>query len=105
MARMDRQRARDEVVRLATRRLALVDVYRRAAERLAGQGRFVGMLAEHGHLRPDVSVEHARDVVWTLCSLAVHDLLVVARGWTEGRYQDWLATAMARELLASTQGG
>ena len=75
------------------------------AGRLGGQGRFVGMLAEHGHLRPDVSVEHARDVVWTLCSLAVHDLLVVARGWTEGRYQDWLATVMARELLAPPQGG
>ncbi len=62
------------------------------------------MLAEQGHLRPDVTVESARDVVWTLCSLAVHDLLVLARGWTEVRYQDWLATGLAHELLAPTQG-
>ena len=70
------------------------------AGRLAGQGRFAGMLAERGSLRPDVSVEQARDVVWTLCSLAVYDLLVVSRGWTSERYQEWLATALARELLA-----
>jgi hypothetical protein len=57
------------------------------------------MLAERGGLRPDVSVEQARDLVWTLCSLAVHDLLVISRGWTSERYQEWLAAALMRELL------
>jgi AcrR family transcriptional regulator len=69
------------------------------AWRLEGQGRFVGMLAERGRLRPGLSFEEARDVVWTLCSLAVHDLLVVARGWTSERYQEWLTEALMRELL------
>jgi AcrR family transcriptional regulator len=69
------------------------------AWRLEGQGRFVGMLAERGRLRPGLSFEEARDVVWTLCSLAVHDLLVVARGWTSERYQEWLTAALTRELL------
>lgn len=69
------------------------------AWRLQGQGRFVGMLAERGVLRPSVSVEQARDLVWTLCSLAVHDLLVVERGWTSDAYQDWLASAMTCALL------
>jgi AcrR family transcriptional regulator len=69
------------------------------AWRLEGQGRFVGLLAEHDRLRPDVSFEEARDVVWTLCSLAVHDLLVVACGWTPERYQAWLTAAITRELL------
>ncbi len=69
------------------------------AGRLAGQGRFAGMLAERGALRPGVSVEQARDLVWTLCSLAVHDLLVISRGWTSERYQEWLAAALMRELL------
>jgi len=41
----------------------------------------------------------SRDVVWTLCSLAVHDLLVVARGWTSERYQEWLTEVLPRELL------
>jgi AcrR family transcriptional regulator len=69
------------------------------AWRHEGQGRFVGMLAERGRLRPGLSLDVARDVVWTLCSLQVYDLLVVARGWTSERYQDWLTAAMKRELL------
>jgi TetR/AcrR family transcriptional regulator, regulator of autoinduction and epiphytic fitness len=69
------------------------------AWRLAGQGRFVAMLAGKGALRAGLSVEEARDVVWTLCSLEVHDLLVVERGWTPERYQEWLATALTRVLL------
>jgi len=69
------------------------------AWRLEGQGRFVAMLAERGALRPDVSFEEARDVVWTLSSLAVHDLLVVERGWTYERYEAWLAAAITGALL------
>ena len=69
------------------------------AGRLAGQGRLAGLLAERGSLREGLSVEDARDVIWTLCSLAVHDMLVVTRAWTSERYQSWLATVLARELL------
>lgn len=69
------------------------------AWRLEGQGRFVAHLAEGGHLRPGLSFEAARDILWTLCSLAVHDLLVVERGWTSERYQEWLTAALAHELL------
>ncbi len=69
------------------------------AWRLDGQGRFVAMLAGNGALRAGLSVEQARDLVWTLCSLAVHDLLVVERGWTSERYQEWLASVLTFELL------
>jgi AcrR family transcriptional regulator len=69
------------------------------AWRLEGQGRFVEMLARRGRLRPGLSVDDARDVLWTLCSLAVHDLLVVERGWTAEQYQAWLTAALTRELL------
>jgi AcrR family transcriptional regulator len=69
------------------------------AWRLEGQGRFVGMLAERGALRPGLSFEEARDVLWTLCSLAVHDLLVVDRGWTSDRYREWLTATLLHELL------
>lgn len=69
------------------------------AGRLAGQGRFVGMLAERGALREGRSIEDARDILWTLCSLAVHDHLVLVRGWSADRYQAWLTAALQRELL------
>ena len=68
-------------------------------ERLNGLGRFAGLLADRGVLRPGLSVEDARDLLWTLNSLAVHDLLVLQRGWPPARYRDWLAAALARELL------
>jgi hypothetical protein len=58
-----------------------------------------GLLADRGVLRPDLSVEEARDLLWTLNSLAVHDLLVLQCGWSPERYRDWLAGALARELL------
>jgi hypothetical protein len=69
------------------------------AWRLEGQGRFVAMLAERGALRPEVSFEEARDIVWTLCSLAVHDLLIVERDWTDDRYEAWLSAALVCALL------
>lgn len=73
------------------------------AWRLGGQGRFAGMLAERGRLRPGLSVEDARDGVWTLCSLAVHDLLVVERGWSSERYEEWLTSALTCLLLAEDE--
>ncbi len=69
------------------------------AWRLEGQGRFVAMLAGNGALRPGFSVEEASDIVWTLCSLAVHDLLVVERRWTSERYLEWLTGALTLALL------
>lgn len=71
------------------------------AQRLAGQGRFVAMLAEGSWLRQDRSVEEASDIVWTLCSLSLYDHLVTERGWSAGRYGAWLTAALTRELLDS----
>ncbi len=67
--------------------------------RLKGQVRFVEMLAGRGALRPGLSVEDGRDGLWTLTSLAVHDMLVVTRGWSAERYERWLAEALAALLL------
>jgi AcrR family transcriptional regulator len=68
-------------------------------QRLHGQGRFAGLLGERGALRPGMSVEDARDIVWTLCSVAVHELLVIERGWSSDRYEAWLATSLIAALL------
>jgi AcrR family transcriptional regulator len=72
--------------------------------RFTGQGRLVGMLAERGALRHGLSVEEGTDILWTLCSHAVHDLLVGARGWSAERYAAWLTAALTRELLPETAG-
>jgi AcrR family transcriptional regulator len=67
--------------------------------RLTGQGRFVARLAEEGVLRPGLTVGVGRDGVWTLCSLAVYDMLVETRGWSAERYEAWLAERLADLLL------
>jgi hypothetical protein len=64
-----------------------------------GWARFAQLLADRGVLRPGLPVEEARDLLWTLNALAVHDLLVLRCGWPSERYRDWLAGALARELL------
>lgn len=69
------------------------------AWRLEGQGRFVTRLAERGALRPGLPTLEAKDIVWTLCSLAVYDLLVLDRGWTVERYETWLVAALTDQLL------
>src|SRR6266511_3569154 len=73
------------------------------AQRLAGMGRFAQLLADRGALRPDLPVQDARDVLWTLNAHAVHDLLVTQRGWSPERYRDWLADTLARALLPDNQ--
>jgi AcrR family transcriptional regulator len=75
------------------------------AWRLAGQGRFVARLDGEGALRSDRSFEEARDLVFTLTSLAVYDLLVLERGWTDRQYEAWLAGALIRELLGEPTVG
>jgi AcrR family transcriptional regulator len=73
------------------------------AQRLDGMRRIAQRLSDGGVLRPELSVEEAADVLWTMNSLAVHDLLVLQRGWTPERYRDWLAATNARALLADSQ--
>jgi AcrR family transcriptional regulator len=75
------------------------------AWRLDGQGRFVRMLADGRALRPGLTVDEGIDIAWTLCSLAVYDLLVLGRGWGDERYQAWLTDTLARELLAGGAPG
>ncbi|MEP7379950.1 MAG: helix-turn-helix domain-containing protein [Chloroflexota bacterium] len=70
------------------------------AWRHGGQGRFVAQLAQQGALRPDRSQEQAADIVFMLCSLAAHDLLVRERGWTTDQYESWLTAALTHELLS-----
>ncbi len=57
-------------------------------------------LAAAGHLRDDITVEHAGEVMWTYSSPELYELLVVKRGWPAGRYGAFIADAMIAALLA-----
>ena len=57
-------------------------------------------LAQKGALRPGMTVDEATAIHWTLCSSQVFRMLVVERGWSPDHYEEWLASALVRELLA-----
>jgi AcrR family transcriptional regulator len=68
-------------------------------ERHHGMRRLAAHLADTGHLRPGLTPTQAADILWTINSLAVHDLLILGRDWPPERYRNWLADTLARLLL------
>ncbi len=78
----------------------LVELQQRLADqRLQGLRRMAEMLAVRGALRPGLTVDRARDLVWTLCAQANFDALVTARGWSHDEYREWLTDMLAAALL------
>jgi AcrR family transcriptional regulator len=69
------------------------------AQRYAGQRRFAELLASRAVLREGVSTDTAADLIWALCALTVHDMLVLERGWSYEQYELWLTDALIRDLL------
>jgi len=66
---------------------------------LSGLGALATHLDEGGHLRPGLSAERARDLLWTIHSTEVYELLVLERGWPIGEYREFLARSTAAALL------
>lgn len=70
-----------------------------AEQRLHGLRNFAGLLAEQGALKPGLTVDKARDLIWTLCAQGNYDALVTARGWSHEDYLEWLSEALTAALL------
>lgn len=68
-------------------------------ERLSGMERFADHLRRSRSLRPGVSRNAARDVLWTLISAELYELLVLQRGWSVGRYTRWVIDSLSESLL------
>ena len=56
-------------------------------------------LAASGHLRPDLSVDDAGQVMWTYSSPELYELLILRRGWTLDRLADFVTDALTAALL------
>jgi AcrR family transcriptional regulator len=81
------------------------DVWRQMLdERLARMAGHAQRLADEGHLRPDVTVEEARDVLWLYSAPEVYELLVVQRGWSPDRLGAWVGETYVRALLPAETG-
>jgi hypothetical protein len=52
-----------------------------------------------GHLRADVTLAHAADIMWTYSAPELYELLVLRRNWSPKRYGRFIADAMIDALL------
>jgi AcrR family transcriptional regulator len=76
-----------------------------AQQRRRGQLALVRSLATDALLRRDLTERTASDIVHALASPEVHHLLVVDRSWARTRYERWLASTLAAQLLPVTAEG
>jgi len=60
---------------------------------------FATNLKQGRHLRKGVTLEQARDVLWTCCAVELYELLVVHRGWSPKRDGEFAAAAAVAALL------
>jgi AcrR family transcriptional regulator len=58
-----------------------------------------GNLARAGHLRDDVTIERAAEIMWTYSSPELYELLVLIRGWPLDRFGTFIADALIAALL------
>jgi AcrR family transcriptional regulator len=77
----------------------MLDIVRR--QRHTGQSRIVRELARRQALSPSLTKAAAADVIYTLMSPEVYRILTIERGWSENRYEAWLAHALRAQLLRS----
>jgi hypothetical protein len=68
-------------------------------KKLIGVSGLVGHLDAVGALRPGLSFERARDILWTLIGWEVYELLVIERGWSLDDWEAWVAKSTASLLL------
>lgn len=73
------------------------------AQRLRGMTMAARALTAKGGFRADA--DEVRDVLWTLNSPDVYDLLVTRRGWPVPAYVRWLTTAWCATLLGPDSVG
>jgi hypothetical protein len=68
-------------------------------QREQGQGLIARSLARLSALRPGMSERDAADVIHAVASPEVYRLLAVDRGWSPGRFQEWLGATLVSQLL------
>jgi AcrR family transcriptional regulator len=77
---------------------ALLAEYQRA--RGDGQRRLARSLARAQALRPGLRERDAADLIHALMSPELYRLLVVDRGWSPERYEEWLGRTLTDQLTA-----
>jgi AcrR family transcriptional regulator len=70
-----------------------------ACSRFEAQAELIDLLVRSGQLWPHLKKSEARDILWALTGRELYWMLVVDKGWSSGRYQEWLADLLCAALL------
>jgi TetR/AcrR family transcriptional regulator, regulator of autoinduction and epiphytic fitness len=68
-------------------------------DRVGGMKVFLRAVLSNGPLRNGLTLEQAAETVWAVSSGEVFSLLVMDRGWSQDKYQKWLADSLTRLIL------
>jgi len=63
------------------------------------QKEFMEIMAANGQLATGLSIDDARDILWTYTGRDLYRLLVIERGWPSDKYEQWLAGQLQLALL------
>jgi AcrR family transcriptional regulator len=69
----------------------------------ANQRVLVAAVHERGGLRPDLDVDRATDILWSLSHPSLWQLLVRERRWTPEDYEAWCADTSVAQLLRASR--
>jgi AcrR family transcriptional regulator len=67
--------------------------------RRADQARLVGILADRGHIRPDLDTATAADIYYGVVNEEVFELLTTDCGWDVERFRQWATELVQHQLL------
>jgi AcrR family transcriptional regulator len=100
----DGERAEVELLRKA--RVVFPEIEARYEELECGRNEAqcvtVRLLVRTRRLRPGLSPQEARDVLWAYTSRDFYRILVVDRGWSSDRYERWLGETLVSQLTEPT---
>jgi TetR/AcrR family transcriptional regulator, regulator of autoinduction and epiphytic fitness len=68
-------------------------------ERVEGMKVFINALLANGRLQDGLALDVAAETVWAITSAEVYTLLVMVRGWTAGKYKQWLVDMLTKVIL------
>ncbi len=67
--------------------------------RFEGMEHFISLLIQTGQIDRDSDTQLIAETVWALSSAEVYSLLTQDRGWSNEKYQDWLAETLRKLLI------
>ena len=75
----------------------------RLQDRLAGCRQIMQHVKDEGKLLPSIPVDVAADLMWTLTSLRMWEDLVLLRGWSPKKYEEYLYGVLLSALTAKVE--